>query len=81
MNPGPVAGLHLRGFVCAENIWGGKNDVKKDIAVEFQKNLLEPREDKTPNHITRFISLGCSTSIAEPLQRLLWFSLCANGKA
>ena len=55
--------------------------MKKDIAVEFQKNLLEPREDKTPNHITRFISLGCSTSITELLQRLLWFSLCANGKA
>lgn len=54
--------------------------MEKDIAVQFQKNLSVPREDKTPNHIICFISHGCSTSIAELLQRLLWFFSCANGK-
>lgn len=54
--------------------------MKKDIAIQFRKNLLVPQEDKPPNRIIRFISLGCSTSIAKPLQRLLWFFSRANGQ-
>ena len=58
----------------------GKNNMKKGIAIQFQKDLSVPREDKTPNRIIRFISLACSTSIAKPLQRLLCFFSRENGK-
>lgn len=48
--------------------------MKKDTAIQFQKNLSVPWEDKTPIHSVCFISLGCVSSVAKPLQNCFGFS-------